>query len=598
MHKSVNYPATSVIKTKVGNVPLDLAELLVGVSTVRVEHPYLDALKLQGTAVNVLTSSTEVRATEYDDSAALIIYGPDKQPANVLLMALNANGYYEDVTIPGAPLAGCYGRIGPMSDCLLVVETFAAGLALHRATGYGVAVVLYAENVETVAKYLAQNYPDAQLILCAGKHEGQDGRNNMRHFTAAALAVDGLVAIPQPVSTFDELHRLHDEKAVKQAVMAAVKPLTSSFDHSSQVSDSDMAIPTMLWPNPVSGASLMIALIAELKKYIVMTVDDFTAMALWIFFTHIFDVARVSPVLAIRSPIKRCGKTSAMNLLAALVSKPYSVSNITAPVLYRLVNKYSPTLLLDESDTYLDDSAKMMTGILNSGHTRTNAQVARMDQGKITRFSTFCPKAIAGIGNMPSTLLDRSIVLRLRRKLPDEAVSKFVPRPNDEMVALRAQIARWANDNRSSLASILPTPANLENDRYEDNWEPLLAIAESLGSDCLVMAYQAARTLSNTHDEIKCSGEELLRDIQKAFDHIGTAKISTAKLIDALCSDREGPWSSYSNGKPITARHISNLLADFDITSKNLRFDIGILKGYERVEFEDSFARYVSDKSS
>ena len=577
--------------------PWSLSEYLACIA-VRDDHPYLRTLGLGETSLTVLAIPTDVSGMNHDDSAASVIYGPDFQPANVLVMEADANGKYEDLFIPGAPLAGCYARIGTASATILVVETFAAGLALNRATGFGVIVALYAENIESVVRHLALTYPKATLILCAGKHEGHDGRNNVRQLTAAALAMDCLIAIPKPAASFDKLHQMHDESAVADAVAAAEKPLAPLFDQLSQMADSDLPIAPMLWPNPLNGASLMSSLIAELKKYIVMTPEDFTAMALWVIFTHTIDVARVSPVLAIRSPIKRCGKTSAMNLLAALVSKPYSVSNISAAVLYRLVNKYSPTLLLDESDTYLGNSEKMMTGILNSGHTRTNAQVARMDQGKVTRFSTFCPKAIAGIGNMPSTVLDRSIVLRLRRKLPEELVSKFVPRQNDEMVALRAQIARWAHDNRSRIATMRPASANLENDRYEDNWEPLLAIAECLGTDWLALAYQAARALSRTHDEVKCSGEELLRDIQKAFDHTGMTKLSTAKLIDALCANREGPWSTYTNGKPITAREISNLLSDFDIASKNLRFDIGILKGYDRTEFEDSFARYVSSQSS
>jgi putative DNA primase/helicase len=255
-------------------------------------------------------------------------------------------------------------------------------------------------------------------------------------------------------------------------------------------------------------------------------------------------------------------------------------------------------LLLDESDTYLGESTRMMTGILNSGHTRANAHVARMEQGKLRRFSTFSAKGIAGIGSMPSTVSDRSITINLRRKLPDELVSKYIPASNDEIVALRAQIARWADDNRSRIADARPAPANLDNDRHEDNWEPLFAIAECLGGGWLAKAYQAAHALSKSHDEIKCGGEELLRDIQKAFNSACTSKLATSRLIEILCADREGPWSSFANTKPITPRDVSNLLADFDIVSKNLRFGEGVLKGYELTQFEDAFARYVRDQSS
>lgn len=40
-------------------------------------------------------------------------------------------------------------------------------------------------------------------------------------------------------------------------------------------------------------------------------------------------------------------------------------------------------------------------------------------------FETFCPKAIAGIGQLPDTVADRSIPIRLKRKGPNEAVERF-----------------------------------------------------------------------------------------------------------------------------------------------------------------------------
>lgn len=141
-------------------------------------------------------------------------------------------------------------------------------------------------------------------------------------------------------------------------------------------------------------------------------------------------------------------------------------------------------------------------------------------------------------------------------------------------------------------------PANLDNDRHEDNWEPLFAIAACLSEEWLEKAYQAAHALSKSHDETKCGGEELLRDIQNAFESECTSKLSTVRLIEILCSDREGPWTSFAGTKPITPRDVSNLLAAFDIASKNLRIGGGVVKGYEFAQFEDAFARYVRHPSA
>jgi hypothetical protein len=574
----------------------EVAELMAGMTNSG--DNYLCARKLSGMPVKILADQTYIGSTECGNSPAMVIYGPDNTPVNVLAVIANPYGEFEDVLIPGAPLAGCSGRIGAASESIIVVETFAAGLALHYATGHGVVVALYAENIETVVLSLKQRYPEASIVICAGKHEGSDGRSNMRNVGGAALAADNcLVAVPAPAATFDELYRTHGEEAVVGQVAAKAPPKSFAFSSPSSPAFQDVPDAPMLWPNQVNGPSMMEALVAQAKKHIVMTEEDFTAFALWVLFTYTIDVARVSPVLAIRSPIKRCGKTSAMTLLAGVVAKPYSVSNISVAVLYRLVDEKRPTLLLDESDTYLGESDKTMIGILNSGHTRTNAHVARMDQGKVRSFSTYCAKAIAGIGENPHTLKDRSVEIRLRRKLPDEIVKKYVQSPNDEIVALRAQIARWAADNQNRIARARPMPTRLDNDRHQDNWEPLLAIAACLSEEWLQKAYQAAHALSKSHDETKCGGEELLRDIRNAFEYECTSKLSTISLIEILCSDREGPWASFSSTKPITPRDIANLLADFDIASKNLRIGGGVVKGYEFTQFEDAFARYVRDPS-
>jgi putative DNA primase/helicase len=590
-HLSADAPSINATPAEVTDL---MAELFHDVDN----NDYLNAHGFEDMTVSVLSNNAYFGPTQCDYSAAMVIYTPEKQPTNMLAMVRNVRGAYEDVLIPGAKLAGCYGRIGAPSATILVVETFGAGMALQHSTGFGVAVALYAENIGSVALSLKQTYPEASLVVCAGKHEGIEGRSNMRNVTAAAALVGGLIAVPKGAATFDELYRLHGAAAVVEQVANATGPQAFAGIHASQVANGDIPDPPMLWPNAINGPSMMGALVAQLARHIVMTAEDFDALALWILFTYTIDVARVSPVLAIRSPIKRCGKTSAMTLLAGLVAKPYPLSNITTAVMFRVIDAYCPTLLLDESDTYLGESTRMMTGILNSGHTRANAHVARMEQGKLRRFSTFSAKGIAGIGSMPSTVSDRSITINLRRKLPDELVSKYIPASNDEIVALRAQIARWADDNRSRIADARPAPANLDNDRHEDNWEPLFAIAECLGGGWLAKAYQAAHALSKSHDEIKCGGEELLRDIQKAFNSACTSKLATSRLIEILCADREGPWSSFANTKPITPRDVSNLLADFDIVSKNLRFGEGVLKGYELTQFEDAFARYVRDQSS
>lgn len=574
-----------------------LEVLIAGMTTSRFDHEYLVAHALDGITVQVLAAKANVGPTQCDHSAAAIIYNAKKQPVNVLAMVIDADGNYEDVLIPGAQLAGCYARIGEKSESILIAETCAEGFALYCATGSCVAVALYAENIQDVALSVKRDFPEARITICAGKHEGPDGESNMRNVTETASATQCRIAIPKPAATFDELYRLHGSGAVQTQIFAASIPQGTQSINAAHLASHGIPSNPRLWPNGVNGPSLIETLIARLAEHIVMTSHELVALALWILFTHTIDVARVCPILSIRSPVKRCGKTSLMTLLAGLVAKPYSASNVTAAVLYRLIDQNNPTLLLDESDTYLGESAKAMTGIINSGHTRTNAYVGRIDHGKVKTYSTFFPKAIAGIGPAPETIEDRSISIRLQRKRPEDLVSKYAPRPNDNIVPLRAQIARWSRDNLGRIAAVVATPGNLNNDRYDDNWEPLLAIAECLGSPWLEAAQVAALALSTEHNGRNSGSEALLRDIRKAFDAACTAKLASSTLIEFVCADCEGPWVTYSNGKPITPRDVATLLADFKIESKNVRVGAGVAKGYELAQFEDAFARYLRDQT-
>ena len=127
---------------------------------------------------------------------------------------------------------------------------------------------------------------------------------------------------------------------------------------------------------------------------------------------------------------------------------------MTAAALFRVVEGYRPTLLVDEADTFLAE-ADELRGVLNSGH-RKGGQVLRTvgDDHEPRSFSTFAAVAIAIIGNLPDTLADRSVTVDLKRRLPSETVESFRFDRVAHLDVLARQAARWAPDN----AAPLPRP--------------------------------------------------------------------------------------------------------------------------------------------
>ena len=84
------------------------------------------------------------------------------------------------------------------------------------------------------------------------------------------------------------------------------------------------------WPEPVNGAELLDDLAATFSRFVVMPEGAAEAAALWTLHAHALDAASISPILALLSPEKRCGKTTALSALQALVPRPLPAANVTA----------------------------------------------------------------------------------------------------------------------------------------------------------------------------------------------------------------------------------------------------------------------------
>ena len=137
-----------------------------------------------------------------------------------------------------------------------------------------------------------------------------------------------------------------------------------------------------------------------MTRYVILSEAQAAAVACWIVFSYGFDTMRICPQLLINSPSKRCGKSTLLELILGLVPRPLPAANISSAAVFRAIEAWKPTLLIDEADTFLNTkSNEEITGILNSGHNRSLAYVIRtqeVDGDHVpVRFSTFCPKAVS-----------------------------------------------------------------------------------------------------------------------------------------------------------------------------------------------------------
>jgi hypothetical protein len=351
------------------------------------------------------------------------------------------------------------------------------------------------------------------------------------------------------------------------------------------------------WPAPVDGSDLLHDLEATFARYVALPPHAAAALALWTLHTHALDAADVSPILALTSPEKRCGKTRTLSLLARLVRRPLPTSNITPAALFRAVESFSPTLLVDEADSFLREREELR-GVLNSGHTRATAFVVRTvgDDHEARRFSTWAPKAIALIGRLPETLEDRSILVPMRRRAPNEHVERlrFHGPAAGAFEELRRRSMRWASDNAAELREADPVPPGDLNDRADDNWAPLLAIADAAGGEWPDSARRAARALSGAVESGDGTGEQLLADVRAIFVERGEPRLFTQDLLADLNAREDRLWKEWRRGNPLTAVQLAHLLRPFGVRPGTVRIGSETAKGYALVDFTETFARYLS----
>jgi putative DNA primase/helicase len=352
------------------------------------------------------------------------------------------------------------------------------------------------------------------------------------------------------------------------------------------------------WPDPVDGASLLSEMTAAIRKYVVMEAGSAEAVALWTLHAHALDAFQISPRLGITSPEKRCGKSTVLDVVQFLTPRPLSTSNTSAAAIFRTIEAAQPTLLIDEADTFLASNEEIR-GVLNSGHRRSGAFVLRLvgDNHEPRQFSTWAAVAIALIGKLPDTLQDRAILIRMRRRLPSEAITPFRADRTDDLNILARKAARWAIDNLETLRAMDPAMPPTITNRDADNWRPLLAVADVAGDDWPVRARALAEAMTD-----KSEGDDqslktmLLEDIRSVFTTKGVDRLPSAELVEALLEMKDRPWPELGRAaKPITQNKLAALLKGYGIRPGNVWAGSTALKGYCLGQFEDAFGRYLSD---
>lgn len=345
------------------------------------------------------------------------------------------------------------------------------------------------------------------------------------------------------------------------------------------------------------GAELLDAVAQTLRRYCILPSGHaYTAVTLFIAYTHAAAVFDFAPRLVLTSPEKRSGKTRCMELIGLMSHQQFQTANASTAALYRSLDE-PRTVLLDEADTIFGTRLKAeqhedLRGFLNAGFQRgTPVKRWNAAERKTEDLNTFAPVVLAAIGRLPDTVTDQAINISMRRRKSTEIVEPFrISRDSEPLKVLGYELCMWTDEFAAALKRARPDlPVT---DRAADLWEPLVAVADLAEGPWPAAARAAAVALTAdaAHaDADHSAAHELLVNTRDVLTAIGGEFVATETLIAALVAVPESRWAD----EGLTGRRLAMLLRYYGVhvgrnpsTSKRER-------GYRRADFRDAFDRYL-----
>jgi hypothetical protein len=361
---------------------------------------------------------------------------------------------------------------------------------------------------------------------------------------------------------------------------------------------------------PVDGERLLEITESFIKRFCAFPDEHaLIAVTLWAAHCHMVEGFHTTPRLALLSPEAGSGKTRVLEVLDLLVPESMFCLSASPAAIFRTLAERQITLLVDEVDTIFarrgkDDGNEDLRALLNAGYKR-GATIPRCvgPKHEVQNFEVFAATALAGLGDLPDTVMSRSIIIRMKKRAPHEHIEPFRSREHEAPGhAIRNKLAEWAYVVGGSVGAAWPTLPEGVVDRPAEVWEPLLAVAEAAGGNWSERARAACVALCRVAQDRRVTlGIRLLADLRTIF---GDAEaLHTQTILERLHRgvgaglDSDAPWGDL-HGKPLAERGLASMLKKYDIHSMKVKASGNALQGYRREHLWDAWQRYLPPSHS
>lgn len=473
---------------------------------------------------------------------------------------------------------GCSIQFGESNDIKLVCSDMRTSAALAQTSGYPTYFSLYKENVNDVAQALASSDSQASVVIVDDSY--RRSKDTPEH----------VLVLVKPAKGFLAKTNSDPDQLISKIQECIDTPPTTLTPEESEFSTTIQEKPNSL----VNGVGLLRKLTKVIHDCISMRDEAALIFALYAFFTYVAARSSYAPILCVTSPVRRCGKSTLIQLAMGVFNSPGYVKGATKASLEMLANA-SITPLIDEFDQIIKNDPGVI-GLLNGGVEAGAEVVLAGSRGAVTVRKTYGAKLIGMIGVPPETIYDRSINIKMRRKKPNDVKEKSADK-QALLAYLKREIQQWCEMNEGAFSKMRVEPLDVDNDRYRDNYEPILRIAACLSPDVALEARNAAIKLASDQLINECSGEQLIVHIKEIFDTKKSTVISSQDLIVALCKDEDSEWLRFEKNRPISSVDLARILHTFGVQPAPIWFGPKQARGYRREWLEDAFSRYCPENN-
>ena len=380
------------------------------------------------------------------------------------------------------------------------------------------------------------------------------------------------------------------------------------------------------WPEPVPSTCIDDA-VRDLLAHVHLNEDYGWLEVLWLLHSMDYQLWSKSPRLIITAPMKGCGKSTNLDVLNAMADKAIQSGSCSPAAYVAYAARECQVFFIDEADLSFGKHGNTdMTRCLNTGYERGKPHrktEPRGNQHVPVCLPVYSSAVLAGIAletKMEDATLDRSIIIKMDMAKKSQLLEPYKPKKHEaKFLEHGRKLKRWMIDKREAIASQEPRFLPMDNFRLEDNFEPLLCIAQIHSEELADRVRRIAKELDSngSYENVSLKAvADLHRWYQLRRNNMkpewsynicdkGIGPEAAVKaLIDLHSMDVDGekPWENFhperfESARHIQARELTALLKDVRVPKVSIRAGQSAY-AYRWQDIERVYYQYFDDQQA